>query len=94
MLIELQGVTSFYGSTPILHGIDLSVKKGECVCVLGRNGVGKTTLIRTIMGLTTRVNGKISILGKDVEGIPTHERSLAGLGYIPQGRHIICNFTI
>ncbi len=89
MLLELEGVTSFYGKTPILRDISLGVEEGHCLAVLGRNGVGKTTLVRTIMGLTTRMTGKLTIAGEDATHKPTHERSAAGFGYIPQGRGIL-----
>lgn len=94
MLLELSNVTSYYGNTPILRGINLSLGEGECLAVLGRNGVGKTTLVRTIMGLTTRMTGTMSLAGQDATRKPTHERSLAGLGYIPQGRGILGKFSV
>ena len=94
MLLELEDVTSYYGKTPILRGIDLGVAEGRCIAVLGRNGVGKTTLVRTIMGLTTRMTGKLTIAGEDATHKPTHERSAAGIGYIPQGRGILPKFSV
>ncbi len=94
MLLELEGITSYYGKTPILRDIDLGVEEGRCMAVLGRNGVGKTTLLRTIMGLTTRMTGKISIAGEDLTHKATHERSAAGIGYIPQGRGILPKFSV
>jgi urea transport system ATP-binding protein len=94
MLLELKDVTSYYGNTPILRGIDLGLEAGECLAVLGRNGVGKTTLARTIMGLTTRMTGTMTLAGEDATARPTHERSLMGLGYIPQGRGILGKFTV
>ena len=94
MLLELENVTSFYGKTPILQNISLGVKKGHCLSVLGRNGVGKTTLVRTIMGLTTRMTGTLRIEGEDATNKPTYLRSLAGIGYIPQGRGILPKFTV
>jgi len=94
MLLNLEDVTSYYGKTPILQGISLGIEEGHCVAVLGRNGVGKTTLVRTIMGLTTRMTGKISIAGEDATHKETHERSSAGIGYIPQGRGILPKFSV
>ena len=94
MLLNLENVTSYYGKTPILQGIDLAIEEGRCLAVLGRNGVGKTTLVRTIMGLTTRMTGKLSIAGIDSTFKETHERSSAGIGYIPQGRGILPKFTV
>ncbi len=94
MMLELEDVTSYYGRTPILQGINLGVAEGSCIAVLGRNGVGKTTLVRTIMGLTTRMTGKLTIAGEDATHKATHERSAAGIGYIPQGRGILPKFSV
>jgi urea transport system ATP-binding protein len=94
MLLDLKDVNSFYGKTPILRDITLEVPEGECLCVLGRNGVGKTTLMRTILGLTSRMTGALTIAGQDGAKLATHERSLAGIGYVPQGRGILGKFTV
>ena len=94
MLLDLDGVTSYYGKTPILKDIGFGLPEGECLCVLGRNGVGKTTLLRTIMGLTDRASGEIRISGDSITRAPTHKRAKYGLGYIPQGRQILPNFTV
>ena len=94
MLLDLDRVTSYYGKTPILKEIGLGLHEGQCLCVLGRNGVGKTTLLRTIMGLTDRTSGEIRIDGASVGKAPTHVRAKYGLGYIPQGRQILPHFTV
>jgi urea transport system ATP-binding protein len=94
MMLELKGVTSYYGKTPILQNINLSLGAGKCLCVLGRNGVGKTTLLHTLMGLTTSMTGELRINGEDYSNKPTHLRANAGLGYVPQGRRILGKFTI
>lgn len=93
-MLELKNVTSYYGKTPILHDINVSVKEGQCLCVLGRNGVGKTTLLQTIMGLTTSITGSLEINGQDYSNKATHLRSHAGLGYVPQGRRILGKFSV
>lgn len=93
-MLSLNNVTSYYGKTPILQNIDLDVRDGECVCVLGRNGVGKTTLMQSIMGLTTKVTGEISINGQPMAKAITAKRAIAGLGYVPQGRRIFGKFTV
>lgn len=93
-MLKLTNVTSYYGKTPILHGVNLHVEKGQCLCVLGRNGVGKTTLMQTIMGLTTSMTGKLEIDGVDMSARRTADRALAGLGYVPQGRRILGKFTV
>ncbi|MGR3742683.1 MAG: urea ABC transporter ATP-binding subunit UrtE [Pseudooceanicola nanhaiensis] len=94
MLLELEKVSSFYGRTQILRDIDFGVPKGSCVCVLGRNGMGKTTLLRTIMGLVDRMSGTIRVADEDVSSARTDERAKFGLGYIPQGRQILGKFTV
>ena len=94
MLLELSEVNSFYGNTPILRNISFDLDQGQCLAVLGRNGVGKTTLMRTIMGLTTKMTGSMSIAGQDASKMPTYLRSHAGFGYIPQGRGILGKFTV
>lgn len=93
-MLELINVTSYYGKTPIIHNINLSAKKGQCLCILGRNGVGKSTLLRTIMGLTTSMTGTLKINDQDQSSNPTHARSNAGLGYVPQGRRILGKFSV
>lgn len=94
MLMDLQNVSSYYGATRILRDVSVGVKKGSCLCVLGRNGVGKTTLVRTIMGLTDRTTGTISLDGIDLSTRRTDERAKSGIGYIPQGRQILGKFTV
>ena len=94
MLLTVDKVASYYGKTPILWDISFDLPKGECLCVLGRNGVGKTTLMRTIMGLTDRATGSITINGTDVMNAPTHIRATQGIGYIPQGRQILGKFSV
>ncbi|MCJ2030543.1 urea ABC transporter ATP-binding subunit UrtE [Methylobacterium sp. J-043] len=94
MLLDLDRVTSYYGKTPILKDVALGLPEGQCLCVLGRNGVGKTTLLRTIMGLTDRTSGEIRIAGDPITKAPTHVRAKYGLGYIPQGRQILPHFTV
>jgi urea transport system ATP-binding protein len=93
-MLEMQDIASYYGNTPVLQNVSVSVREGEFLAVLGRNGVGKTTLLKTVMGLTDRTEGRIVLDGKDITAAPTHERSLHGLGYVPQGRGIIPRFTV
>ncbi|EDQ34771.1 urea ABC transporter, ATP-binding protein UrtE [Hoeflea phototrophica DFL-43] len=94
MLLDLKNVSSYYGETQILRNISIGVPKGSCVCVLGRNGVGKTTLVRTIMGLTDKTEGSISLDGSELTTQRTDERAKLGIGYIPQGRQILGKFTV
>ena len=93
-LLAMDRVTSYYGKTPILKDFSLQLEQGKCLCVLGRNGVGKTTLMRTIMGLTDRSTGNIEIDGREIGEAPTHERAKLGIGYVPQGRGILSEFTV
>ncbi|SMF88354.1 amino acid/amide ABC transporter ATP-binding protein 2, HAAT family [Azospirillum oryzae] len=93
-MLDMTGVTSFYGSSPVLQNVSLSVPRGAVLSVLGRNGVGKTTLMRTIMGLTDRATGGIGLDGRDIQAEPTHRRAELGIAYVPQGRGIIGRFTI
>lgn len=93
-MLRLDRVDAFYGASHILHQIDLNVEQGEVVTVLGRNGVGKTTLLKSIMGLTDRVRGRITLDDTDITGMPTHRRARAGIGYVPQGREIIGEFSV
>ncbi|MCR6502910.1 urea ABC transporter ATP-binding subunit UrtE [Shinella sp. CPCC 101442] len=93
-MLELSDVDGFYGRSPALQSVSLSVREGEFLTVLGRNGVGKTTLLRTILGLMSRCAGSIRLDGAEINNLPTHMRARAGLGYVPQGRGILPNFTV
>ena len=93
-MLELRNVSSFYGNTPILHDVSFDIPDGELACVVGRNGVGKTTLANTILGLTTRMQGTLMFNGVDASKTPTHERALAGIGYVPQGRIVVPEMTV
>lgn len=93
-MLSLTNITSYYGKTPILQSVSFAVDKGQCLCVLGRNGVGKTTLMQTIMGLTTSMSGQLLVDGTDMSARSTAERAVAGLGYVPQGRRILGKFTV
>lgn len=93
-MLELANVDGFYGSSRALQSVNLSVRNGEFLSVLGRNGVGKTTLLRTILGLMSRSTGSITLDGGEINVLPTHKRAKAGLGYVPQGRGILPNFTV
>jgi len=93
-MISLAHVDSFYDRSHILHDVTLDAPKGGVLAVLGRNGTGKTTLLKTLMGLTDRATGKIRLGERDVSRAPTFARARAGLGYVPQGRQIIPDFTV
>lgn len=93
-MLRLDQVHSFYGRSHTLHGVNLAVPKGGVLAVLGRNGVGKTTLLKAIMGLTDRITGSIQLLGDEVGRLETYQRARAGIGYVPQGRQIVPDFTV
>lgn len=88
-LLEMNNLTVGYAQTPVLFNVDMSVNTGEIVCLLGRNGVGKTTLLRSIIGLNKPTSGSISFGSKDITNMPTYKRTRNGIAYIPQGREII-----
>jgi urea transport system ATP-binding protein len=94
MLLSMNKVTSYYGKTPILKDFSFGLEQGKCLCVLGRNGVGKTTLMRTIMGLTDRSVGDIVVNGQNINSSQTYQRAKLGIGYVPQGRGILAEFTV
>jgi urea transport system ATP-binding protein len=93
-MLELTTIDSFYGASQILHGVTTNITDGAITAVLGRNGTGKTTLLKTIMGLTDRMTGQIHLADRDLTQQPTHMRARAGIAYVPQGREIIPNFTV
>jgi len=92
--LSLKGVGSGYGETHVLEQIHLALDKGESLSVIGRNGVGKSTLLETIMGHTTMHAGTIALNGADVSACPPHQRARAGLGYVPQEREIFPSLTV
>ncbi len=79
---------SGYGGKPVLQGIDMDVREGEIVAVIGRNGVGKSTLMRTLIGLLPPTEGSIVFKGRDVSSLVAHRRARLGIGYVPQGRDV------
>jgi urea transport system ATP-binding protein len=93
-MLALSHVDSFYDRSHILHDISLDVPDGKVTAVLGRNGTGKTTLLKTLMGLTDRIDGEIRLDRADIGKQPTFRRARAGIAYVPQGREIIPDFTI
>ncbi|AUG49005.1 ABC transporter ATP-binding protein [Haloarcula taiwanensis] len=93
-MLELDDVSAAYDTTPILRDVDLSVEEGEIVGVMGKNGVGKTTLLKTVMGLLESSEGTIRYDGVDVTHASADERARAGIGYIPQGRDVFPKLTV
>src|ERR1700758_4476096 len=93
-MLALAHVDSFYDRSHVLHDVCLDVPEGQVTAVLGRNGTGKTTLVKTRMGLTDSMDGGIRLDDKDLGRQPTFRRARAGIAYVPQGREIIPDFTI
>jgi urea transport system ATP-binding protein len=93
-MLKLTNVDSYYDRSHILHAVCLEIPIGKVTAVLGRNGTGKTTLLKTLMGLTDRMEGQISLDGTEIGKDPTFRRARAGIAYVPQGREIIPDFTI
>jgi len=93
-VLELDNVRAGYGETVVLEDIRLALTPSETVSIIGRNGVGKTTLLATIMGHTTLHSGRVSLHGKDISSLATYRRVTAGLGYVPQEREIFPSLTL
>lgn len=94
MLLTVDNLSSGYAQSQVLHAISLEIAAGEAVCLLGRNGVGKTTLVRAIMGLLPADSGTVRFNGQEITRRPTHEIARAGIGYVPQGREIFGGLTV
>ncbi len=92
--LELIDVSAGYGETVVLEDVNLSLAKGESLSVIGRNGVGKTTLLATIMGHTTLHKGALTLNGKSLNRVPIHRRAASGLGFVPQEREIFPSLTV
>ena len=93
-MLTVQGLRASYGRIPILHGIDLPGGEGAFVGILGHHGMGKSTLLKTLIGLLKATAGRIEFAGQDITQAPPHRRGLAGLGYVPQGRAIFGKLTV
>jgi urea transport system ATP-binding protein len=93
-VLEVGNITVGYGSTPILRGIDLAIGRGEIVAVIGRNGVGKTTMMRSLIGQLRVWEGSIKLNGREVSALPPERRAQDGIGYIPQGREVFPRMTV
>jgi branched-chain amino acid transport system ATP-binding protein len=94
MLLELEDIHTAYGLSQVLFGISLAVEEGECVCLLGRNGVGKTTTMRSVMGLTPPNAGRVRFKSRDVTGWPPYRVARAGIGVVPEDRRICAELSV
>jgi urea ABC transporter ATP-binding protein UrtE len=93
-VLSVRSLRAAYGRIPILHGIDLTVGVGEFVGILGHNGMGKTTLLKTLIGVVRATSGTIDFEGTDITNEPAHRRNRRGIGYVPQGREIFPKLTV
>jgi branched-chain amino acid transport system ATP-binding protein len=93
-LLDVRNITAGYGSTPILRGIDLAIQPSEIVAVIGRNGVGKTTMMRSLIGQLRVWQGSIKLNGREISALPPERRAQNGIGYIPQGREVFPRMTV
>jgi branched-chain amino acid transport system ATP-binding protein len=93
-ILEATGIHAWYGSSHVLHGVDLTVARGETVGLLGRNGMGKSTLIRTLLGHVPQRDGRIHLFGQDVSKAKPHEVARRGVAYVPEGRGVFPNLSV
>jgi branched-chain amino acid transport system ATP-binding protein len=93
-LLEVSGLNAWYGESHVLHGVDMTVGEGETITILGRNGVGKTTTLRTIMGIIRERKGAIRFADRDMLGVPLHRTAHAGIGFVPEERGIFATLTV
>jgi branched-chain amino acid transport system ATP-binding protein len=94
MLLEARDLHTYYGSSHILHGVSFSIRKGEALGLMGRNGMGKTTLIRSMLGLVRPRHGTVRVNGDDMTRSKPHRIALAGVAYVPEGRGIFPNLSV
>jgi branched-chain amino acid transport system ATP-binding protein len=92
--LVVEEIHTFYGRSQVLFGVALDVAPGECVCLLGRNGVGKTTTMRSIMGLTPPRRGRVVWKGREITGKPAYQIAQAGIGFVPEDRRIFAELTV
>ena len=93
-MFEVRSLSAAYGQSQVLHGIDLSVAQGEIVALVGRNGMGKSTLMKSLIGVMPARSGQIMVDGADISALPSHRRVAHGLAYVPQGRQIFGTMTV
>jgi urea transport system ATP-binding protein len=93
-MLQVEQVNQYYGAAHILRGVSLSVARGECVALLGRNGVGKTTLLKCLMGVLPVAHGTVAWNGRDITKMKPHRRAARGIAYVPQGRDIFARLTV
>ena len=93
-MLSVNQINQYYGAAHTLRGVSLSLEKGQCLALLGRNGVGKTTLLKCLMGVLPVAGGEVHFEGVDITRMKPHERARAGIAYVPQGREIFARLTV
>jgi urea transport system ATP-binding protein len=93
-MLEVHNLSAAYGQSEVLHGIDISAQAGEIVALVGRNGMGKSTLMKSLIGMMPARSGQIVVNGADLTGLPSYQRVARGLAYVPQGRQIFGTMTV
>jgi urea transport system ATP-binding protein len=93
-MLQVNQLNQYYGSSHTLRGVSLSLEKGQCLALLGRNGVGKTTLLKCLMGVLPSASGNVMLDGRDITKLKPHERAALGIAYVPQGREIFARLTV
>src|SRR6201985_4034873 len=93
-MLTLSHINQLYGATHTLWDLDMTVPTGSCACLMGRNGMGKTTLLKCIMGLLPPATGELAFDGRDLRATPAESRARLGIGYVPQGREIFSQLTV
>jgi branched-chain amino acid transport system ATP-binding protein len=93
-MLEIEGLNGWYGASHVLHGVSFAVEPGEIVALVGRNGAGKTSIIRSIMGLMPRTTGAIRFNGEDISRLKAHDRYVRGLAYVPEERRVVRGLTV
>ena len=94
MILEISKLHGYYGMSHVLQGVNMAISPGRMVCLLGRNGVGKSTTLKSIMGLLDRTSGQVRFNGRDILGLPPYEIARLGLGYVPEERRIFKSLTV
>ncbi|MGK6311728.1 ABC transporter ATP-binding protein [Neorhizobium sp. DT-125] len=93
-LLQVSNLNAWYGESHVLHGVDMTVGEGETITILGRNGVGKTTTLRTIVGIIRERKGEIRFAGRDMLGVPLHRTAHSGIGFVPEERGIFSTLSV
>lgn len=93
-MLKIEGMDSCYGESRVIPGLNMNIEKGKIVCLIGRNGVGKSTTLKSVMGLVKTPAGKILLDGENIIKMPTYDRVKKGIGYVPQGRDIFPQMTV